>query len=188
MAAREMKTECLVVDSPAALAAVAQEFPASFRDSVETLTQRVAQGCVVVLARRPRTEGRGKKVIGYNISERGVFLALGRRGTLSPEVVFSHYWEVLPACRGQRIANLLAATWDKYFRQRGVTVCCAVIALENVASLRASLRQESKVVGTVQRLSLLRGVLVWETPWPQIERAICWAGQLESSSGVPPNR
>lgn len=172
-AAREMEIECLVVDSPAALAAVAREIPAAFRDSVETLTQRVAQGCVVVLAWRPRQEGSGKEVVGYNISERGVFSALGRRSLISADVVFEHYMEVLPAYRGQRIVNLLSATRDEYFRQRGVRIRCGVISPQNHAALRSSPRKGSTIVGTVQRLSLLRGLFVWETPWEHIERAVC---------------
>jgi len=70
-------TECLVVDSPEALRAVAAEIPPSFRESVGDLSRRIARGCVVCLARRPRPDGHGQEVVGYEIAERGVFSALG---------------------------------------------------------------------------------------------------------------
>ena len=170
--AEEGETECLVVESPEALQALAQEIPSSFRDSVDALKMRLAQGCVMFLARRPSKDGSGKEVVGYDLSERGIFSALGRGKTLSADVVFGHHIEVLPAYRGERIVNLIAATRNEYFRQQGVRIQCGVISPQNHAALRYSHRRGSKIVGTVQRISFLRGLFVWETPWEKIERAL----------------
>jgi len=81
------ETECLIVDSVEALQAVGWEIPESFRDSVMELGKRVNRGCVVCLARRPRADGTGKEVVGYEIAERRVFSALGRRIAMGDEVM-----------------------------------------------------------------------------------------------------
>ena len=166
------RTECLIVDSPEALDAIAADICASFRDSVEALRARVARGCVVSVARRPRTDGRGSIVVGYEIAEPGVFSALGRRIPAPKDVIFSHYVEVLPAYRGQRIHRLLFATRDAYFRVRGGRVVCGVCAPQNQASLRALRRDGASIVGTVQRISLLRVFVLSYTPFDRIAQLL----------------
>jgi len=166
------ETECFVVDSLPAFDAVAPEIPPAFRDSVKALEARVARGCVVCLARRPRKDGGGQVVVGYEIAERGIFSALGRRKALGGDVVFSHYAEVLPTYRGQRIHRRLFAARDEYFRQRGGKILCGVVAPHNRASLHALARAGHQVVGTVARVSVLRVVVVWQTPWERITRAL----------------
>ena len=165
-------TECVIVDSPDALDAVAADICASFRDSVDALRARVARGCVVCLARRPRTDGRGSVVVGYELSERGIFSALGRRIAVPSDVIFSHYVEVLPAYRGQRIHRLLFATRDAYFRARGGRVVCGVCAPHNQASLRALHRDGAAIVGTVERISVLRIFVLSYTPFDRIAQLL----------------
>jgi len=80
------RTECLIVDSPEALDAIADDICASFRDSVSALRARVARGCVLCVARRPRTDRPGSVVVGYEIAERGIFSALGRRIAVPSDV------------------------------------------------------------------------------------------------------
>lgn len=162
------RTECLIVDSPEALDGLAPDICASFRDSVGMLKARLARGCVVCLARRPRVNGAGSVVVGYEIAERGVFSALGRRITVSGGVVFSHYVEVLPEYRGQRIHRLLFSTRDRYFRERGGRVVCGVCAPHNYASLQALRRDGAIIVGTVERISLLRVFVLSYTPSDRI--------------------
>ena len=168
----DTRTKCLVVDTVDALRAVASEIPTTFRDSVEELRRRVAMGCVVCLARRRRTDGAGYEVIGYELAERGVFSALGRRKAVAADVVFSHWAEVLPAYRGRRIHGLLFAARDAYFRPRGGAIVVGVCARWNRASLRALRRDGAVVVGRVRAISVLRRMIVWETPWHRIERAL----------------
>ena len=170
--AQDGRTECLVVDSPDALDAVAADICASFRDSVGALRARVARGCVVCLARRPRADGRGSVVVGYEIAERGIFSALGRRIAAPSDVIFSHYVEVLPMYRGQRIHRLLFATRDAYFRERGGRVVCGVCAPHNHASLRALERDGATIVGTVERISLLRIFVLSYTPFDRIAQLL----------------
>jgi GNAT superfamily N-acetyltransferase len=165
-------TECLMVDSVEALQAVGWEIPESFRDSGMELGKRVRRGCVVCLARRLRTDGPGNEVIGYEISERGVFSALGRRIIVADDVVFSHYAEVLPEYRGQRIHGLMFATRDAYFRERGGRVVAGVCLPDNAASLHALRRDGAFIAGIVERISLLRGRFVWDTPIAHIDTAL----------------
>ncbi len=166
------RTECIVVDSPEALDAVAADICASFRDSVSALRARVARGCVICVARRPRADGRGSVVVGYEIAERGIFSALGRRIAVPSDVIFSHYVEVLPAYRGQRIHRQLFATRDAYFRTRGGRVVCGVCAPQNQASLRALRRDGAAIVGTVERISLLRVFVLSYTPFDRIAQLL----------------
>jgi GNAT superfamily N-acetyltransferase len=161
-----------MVDSPRLLEAFAPEIPKTFRDSVEELRRRVAQGCVLSLARRARLDGTGWDVIGYELAERGIFSALERRTPVAADVIFSHWSEVLPAFRGQRVHGLLFATRDAYFRARGGRVVVGVCAPWNRASLKALHRDGAVIAGAVERIDLLRGRLTWETPWARIEAAL----------------
>src|SRR5262249_16987778 len=90
-------TQCSILDSVKAFGAIAPEFPASFRDSVGELRRRVAEGCVLCIARRRREDGAGHRVVGYELAQRGIFSALGRRHGTAMDIVFSHYAEVLPS-------------------------------------------------------------------------------------------
>jgi hypothetical protein len=168
--------ECVAVDSLVRLRELAAELPDSFRDSADELARRVAHGCVVFLARRPRVWG-GHEIVGYEISERGIFSALGRRHRVSEEVIFSHYAEVLPAHRGRRIHGLLFAARDAYFRARGGRLVVGVCLPQNHASLKALRRDGADVVGSVAGISLFRLFSVLRTPLEEIETAL----QLDGS-------
>ncbi|MEW6298983.1 MAG: hypothetical protein AB1671_14810 [Thermodesulfobacteriota bacterium] len=167
-----LKIECLVVESTEAFQAVKDEIPSSMRDSVDDLNRRLAQGCIITLARKPKDEGGGKEVIGYSIAERGVFSALGRRGKVSPDVLFGHYVEILPQYRGQRIHILITTARDTHCLKYGLKKNCGVISPQNYPSLRSSRRRGSRIVGIVQRVSVLRGLFVWETPWERIQETV----------------
>jgi hypothetical protein len=166
------KIECLAVESVLTLDALAAEIPGSFRDSVDDLRRRLAQGCLVFLARRVRDDGTGHEIVGYEISERGVFSALGRRHRVADDIVFSHYAEVIAAHRGRRIHGLLFATRDAYFRERGGRLVAGVCLPQNHASLRALRRDGAMVVGSVESLCLFRRLRVWSTPFERVEAAL----------------
>jgi hypothetical protein len=161
------RTQCFVVDSLAAFEAVAREIGTSFRDSVADLRTRVMNGCVLSVARQPQPDGR-LEVVGYEIAERGIFSALGRRTPVADDVIFSHYVEVLPTCRGQRIHRLLFSTRDAYFSQRGGRIVVGVCEPQNHASLRALQRDGAVVVGVVERTSVLRFFVTSYTPFERI--------------------
>ncbi len=165
-------TTCFVVDSVPAVRALAAEFPASFRDSVDDIARRVEFGCLVCVARRKREDGSGYEIVGYELAERGVFSALGRRKAVANDVVFSHWAEVLPAYRGRRIHGQIFAVRDAYFRARGGSIVVGVCAPRNHASLQALHRDGATVVGRVSQLAVLRRVIVWETPWARIDAAL----------------
>ena len=163
--------EGLVLDSVGALRALASQYPAAvFRDAVDELGARIASGCVVSLARLVSPIGAGE-IVGYELAERGVFSALGRRRIVGNEIVFSHWAEVSPRWRGQRVHALLFATRDAYFAARGGKIVCGVVAPRNRSSLKALRRARSIIVGTVMRVALF-GVVLWETPWESIEDAV----------------
>jgi hypothetical protein len=184
VAPMDHETACLVVDSVDGLRGLRHEFPTTFRDSFDELARRVARGCVACLARRKRADGAGYQIIGYELAERGVFSALGRRKKVAADVVFSHWAEVLPAYRGQRIHGLMFAARDAFFRGRGGRMVVGVCAPRNRASLQALRRDGAVVVGRVKQISLLGRLIVWETPWSRIEHALDAGRRLGATGAV----
>lgn len=164
-------TECIVLESSESLCAMETEIPSSFRYSVEDLKEHLEQGCTVFLARRPMITGSGKEVVGYNISQRGVFSAFGRKRRISSDIFFSHYTEVLPEHRGRKIQQLLVRARIEYCRINGLKKRCTTVGTENRPAILAGLRVE-KIAGTIVRVSVVGGLFVWETPWERIEEAL----------------
>jgi len=176
---------CLVIDSASGVGALTGEFPSTFRDSVDEVTRRVRLGCVLCVARLKRADGTPHEVIGYELAERGVFSAMGRRKAVGRDVVFSHWAEVLPAYRGRRVHGLLFAARDAYFRARGGKMIVGVCAPRNRSSLHALKRDGAVVVGRVKQISML-SLIVWETPWARIEAALEIGRRLGSLSHAAP--
>lgn len=168
-------TEGVIIESPEAL----REVQGEFEDAVlvDSLQARLAQGCVVFVARRPRKTGSGKVVVGYFICQRGMFSALGRQQKVSPDLLFGHHTEVLPSYRGQRIYQQLRATAFEYCRTHGLKTYCGVTTTYNRSSIQAKARTGETIVGTVDRVAVLGGLFVWETPWEKIEAAIRGTGE-----------
>jgi hypothetical protein len=50
--------------------------------------------------------------------------------------------------------------------------CVAVIAAKDRASMQSHKHEGSRMLGTVRKISVLRGFYVWETPTEDIKRAI----------------
>jgi len=63
-------------------------------------------------------------------------------------------------------------TRDAYFRARGGRVVCGVCAPHNKASLRALRRDGAAIVGTVERISLLRVFVLSYTPFHRIAQLL----------------
>jgi GNAT superfamily N-acetyltransferase len=165
-------TECLLLESSEALGALAGEIPSSFRYSVADLKEYLEQGCLVFLARKPKDTGSGKEVVGYNISQRGVFSAFGRTRWVSSDILFAHYTEVLPEYRGRKIQQVLVRARIEYCQIHGVKKRCTAVGTENQPSIVAGMRVAPTVVGPIERVSVLGGFFVWETPWERIEEAL----------------
>jgi hypothetical protein len=157
-----------IVDSARELRRFAHEIRWPFRDSFAVLETRLDAGCVVCLARSKRADGQGMEVIGYELAERGIFSALGRRTRVSPDVIFSHWAEVIPERRGQRIHGGIFAARDEYFRRRGGAMVVGVCRPDNHASLRALRRDGADVVGAVERIALG----LWRTPDSEIVQSL----------------
>ncbi len=165
-------TECMTLESAESLRTVQSEIPSSFRYSVEDLKECLEQGCVVFLARRPRKSGSGKEVVGYSISQQGVFLALRHERRISPDIFFGRYIEILPEYRGQRIRQMITRVVIEYHRSKGVKKYYGTIEIYNRPSILASLRGGETRVGTFERVSVLGGLFKWQTPWERVEEAL----------------
>jgi ribosomal protein S18 acetylase RimI-like enzyme len=169
-----LQLEHTVLESPDGIDFYADEFASSFRDSVAALKQRLAQGCVIFLARTPKPDGSGHQVVGYRLTERGVFSALGLKNKISPNILFIHYIEVLPEFRRQKIAIFLVRVTLEYCAAKGFAKTLTVGSPSNQLSARAFRVHPDgrQPLGDIHKVSLLRGLIVWRTPWRKIEKAI----------------
>jgi len=169
LAREQLSIDCLVFDSVEQLEAIEHDLPSEF--PVERLKARVAEGCILFLAYRLGRAG-SKQFVGFSVRQRGIFSALGRKIPLSSEVLFGHYLEVFPQYRGQRLAQELRLFGEIYCRSHGLTKLCTVISAKNSASMQSHKHARSRMLGEVRKISVLRGLLVWETPIEDIRRAI----------------
>ena len=174
-------TQCVIVDTPEELQLYSSEFRLPFRDSTKSLERRIEQGCVVILARRADQDETCREIVGYSIMERGAFSAAGIKGKISQDVLFVHYTEVAHKYRGQRIAEIITRARNDYCRKRGIRKSCTAHTAGNIPSERAFRKFGSRLLCYAVRVSLLRGLIVWQTPWRKIERAIA---DLERSERV----
>jgi hypothetical protein len=172
----ENAIECVIVEPGTSLEPFASEFSLPFRDSFESLKERLHQGCVLILARCSREGGSGKVIAGYSIMECGGFSAAGIRGKISPDILFVHYTEVTPQYRGQRIAERISRARNAYCREHGIKKSCTAHTTGNTSSERAFRKFGSRVLCYAVRVSLFRGLIVWYTPWKKIEQAIAGLG------------
>lgn len=159
------RVECLTLLSPDLLD--------SYRDEVSDdvwpgLKRRFKDGRIAFLARAiEKGEDRGT-IVGYSLWEPGVFSAMGRHGSVAPDILFGHYIYVHPAYRGRRIFRRLRATTFAYCRAHGFRMTCSLTSTRNRAALRARVSMGDREVGIVSRIAVLGGLLTWETPWEEI--------------------
>ena len=173
----DLATECLILEPGDSLGPFAAEFPLPFRDSFDSLQQRLEQGCTLILARRAQQGGTGQEIVGYTIMELGGFSAAGIKRKISKDILFVHYTEVAQKYRGQRIALVLTRAINEYCRKRGIIKSCTAHSTGNIPSERAFRNFGSRILCYAVRVSVLRGLFVWHTPWKKIEKAI---GELDS--------
>lgn len=167
------KGKCVTVESLEALRLIEKEIPPSFTYSLEDFRAYLTQGCVVFLVFESETEGRERALIGYGVYQRGVIAILGREKKSPFDLLFGRFREMLPEYRGQRYSDILRETREEYCRRNGVKFLGGTIAPDNRPSLKSSLtRGGYQIVGTVERVSLLKGCFVWATPWEQIEATL----------------
>ena len=173
ISALDPRLESVVVESTKFLEPYRHEIPSSFRDSFARLKERLAQGCVLFLVRAPKEDGLGHEMIGYSLAERGVFSALGIRKRISPEILFVHYAEVLPAHRRKGITKFLMKARLEYCERNGLKRTVDVRSPRNRLAVQAFPPGVGHHrLGIVQRVSLLRGLFVYQTPWQKIQKAI----------------
>jgi ribosomal protein S18 acetylase RimI-like enzyme len=164
--------EFLTLQSPSDIDAIARELPASFRDSPDRLKERLEEGCVVFLARALQKNPRRHEVVGYIIAEKGIFSALGRKRKVAPDVLYGHYIEVLPEYRRMGIANFLNRNMEEYARRNGLRKYYSTVSSKNRVATRILREKSRENLGKVERVSIFRGLYVWETPWEEIEKTL----------------
>lgn len=165
--------ECVTVDSLEALRLIEKDIPSSMTYSLADLRTYITQGCVIFFVFALPTKERARAFAGYGIYQRGVITILGRKKKSPFDLLFGIFREMLPAYRGQRYSDILRETREEYCHLHGVKFLGGTIAPDNRPSLKSSLVQGGyQIVGTAERVSFLRGLLVWETPWEQIEATL----------------
>jgi hypothetical protein len=169
LAREQLDIDCLVFESVRQLEEIEPELPSEM--PVDKLKARLAEGCIVFLPYRSTGAG-SKEFVGFSIRERGIFSALGRKIPLSSTILFGHYLEVFPRYRGQRLAQEIRLFGEIYCHRNGLTKLCTVISAKNRASLQSHKHARSRMLGAVRKISLLRGLYIWETPAEDIKRAI----------------
>jgi len=162
----------VVVRSEAALLPFESELSPEIKYSVSQLRAALRTGSVLFLMRRPRENGAGHEVLGYSLHERGVVVLFGRRYPVSPDILFLHYTEVLPAYRGLRIAFHIAEVVAAYSRAAGMSRWCSWIGTTNLAALKARERIGWTVVGRIRQVRLLGGLLTLQTSWQEVEDSL----------------
>jgi len=168
----ESAIECDVLATKSALFALKDEFPQSFRDSIERLAGRLADGCIVFVLRTGDALSKGNRIVGYSICQPGVFSAFGGVRRISSDIIFGHYLEFLPEYRGQGLKAILDENRMEYCRRHGLRSLCGVIASHNIASLKTSLRSGFRVAGALRQVSIFGGLFVWQTSWKTLEKAL----------------
>jgi len=138
--------------------------------SSDNLTNRLQRGAIVFLA--IRKTGSGRQLVGYGIFQRGIFWVHGRAAEVSSDVLFSRYIEVLAEYPGQRVFQLIRETSIEYCKNHGLKRLYSVVPTNNRPSIQALTWNGDEVVGIVERISILRGLYRWETPWERIEAAL----------------
>jgi hypothetical protein len=176
-------TQSIIIESTGELQPFLSEFGLPFRDSVDSLKKRLDQGCTLILARRAKQGEACHEVVGYSIMELGGFSAAGIKGKLSSDILFVHYVEVADKYRGQRIAQVITRARNDHCRNRGIRKSCTARRPDNTTSARAFRNFGNRRLCYAVRVSLLRGLFVWHTPWKKIERAIA---ELDDALRVKP--
>lgn len=172
--------KCLIVQTSELLTALECEFVRSLRKSVPYLKRSLAKGSMVFLARRPTETGDENEIVGYRICEPGVFSTPWYTREISPDILFIHHLETASECRGQRIQQALGSATIDYCVNNGLKATCGLIVSHNRPSILSSTRPgASSIEGTVERISVLGGLFVRQTPWEPIEAILSKCGSVK---------
>jgi len=174
-------TACVIIESTGELEPFLGEFRLPLRDSVDSLKRRLEQCCTLILARRAKQDAIGLEIAGYSIMELGGFSAAGIKGKISKDILFVYHTEVAHKYRGQRIAQVITRARNDYCRNHGIKKSCTAHRPDNTPSERAFRKFGSRLLCYAVRVSILRGLFVWHTPWKKIEKAIA---ELDGENNV----
>lgn len=110
------------------------------------------------LTYRSQTTSAELALVGYSVCPRGIFCALGRRVTISLDVLFAHYLEVLPAYRSQHIHQALGRAKDAYCQRTDMQARGGLVSIQNQPSILAFQREGLVMRGTVEWVAVLSGL------------------------------
>jgi|GEM_PF-6756511 len=146
---------------------IAAELPRAI--PTKDLHTRLEVGCIIIFAYRQRGDNTEKEILGYSVCERGWISLLGHKKKVSPDILFTHYTEVLPQYRGLRTFQYLIAARTEYGKARDIKKYYSGLSSTNLSSYRGFMHAGVQIVGSVRQISLFNGLFVWETPWEKIE-------------------
>ncbi|MGH7793869.1 MAG: hypothetical protein ACREQ2_03045 [Candidatus Binatia bacterium] len=164
--------QCSVFETVDALMTLRGEFSGFSRDSIADLKQRIKQGCVVFVFQKFDPGGQGSRSIAYSISQPGVFSAFGATRKISNDVLFGHYFEILPEYRGRGLKAHLDSLREHYCRLHGLRKICGVVPSHHSVSLKANVKSGFRLAGNVTRIVILKRFVVWQTAWKTIEKVL----------------
>jgi hypothetical protein len=159
------ETECIVLESLELFEHLRNQIPLPLATRLET---RLKEGCILFIAWRRPQDGLPRQLVGYSITQGGIFSALGRSCKVTSSILFTHYSEVLPGFRGQRVVGTLWDARDLYCRRNGYKKHCGVVSTDNLPSIRSLRRLGARIVGTTQRVRTVGANLRWEPSWEEI--------------------
>ncbi len=166
-------TEFAVFKTPESLLSQGYEIPPLIPVSELERHLKEDPSSVVIIASRANSDGSRNKIIGYATCQQGIFYAPGIEGKLPPDFLFIINGEVIPECRGQRVAEMMWDATDRYCIENGYKKRIGVILSHNQPALRYHMRLGTREIsGKVEFLSLFSGLYTKATPMDEIRKMI----------------
>jgi GNAT superfamily N-acetyltransferase len=164
--------ECIVLESAEDWRRLSLELPRRFRYTSDQVRAFLEEGYTVFLALLDSGDGSAAEIAGYSLQERGVVDVFGEKIRVGPDVVFSHFTEVLPEHRGRRIQAELSRFRTVYGRQHGINKRCTWVGGRNRPALLATSRGAGVAIAELEEVSILGGLIRRHTPREEVERAL----------------
>lgn len=167
----------VAIDSVEAIDAVADRLHPFL--SAEELRGFLAESPKRFLILAEYTEPDGTlRYVGCRTCEQGMF-AVGRgrqHGEISNETIMIYNNEIAPEFRGQRITQRTRPGMYEHCRRIGVNRTTSVIAVHNLASVRAHTKASEGMIttlnGRITCVQWLGGLIVRKTPWGRVRELV----------------
>ncbi len=131
---------------------------------------------IVILATRPRSNGKSRDVIGFRYAERGIFYFQGFLKQLPNDVLFIWHTEVLPAYRGQYVNRVMMDATHDYCLTNEINKTIGAISLHNTPSMKHHVRWKGgELIGKIEIKCWFSCIYKCNPPWPELEKIIAAA-------------